>query len=362
MECFFEFKTSELDDPFDDTSRNGYERDSDKAASIRGQVASYCAAILGSQFRVHVFAVLVCGKFARFMRWDRCVAVITQRFEYPTSAYLSQFILGYDSMTRDQQGHDTTVVALCTNSLNLDEDVVLKLTANKHQILRVEVPDLNDSTVLHSYLISYPLEYTFTSPFGRATRGMEAYDESTKGYVYIKDYWRSAELHLEGDIYRVLKEKEIPHIAPFGYGNDLPHRTISQIGEGGWVDTLSRFPCRQHYRMSLNKVLRRLTDFKSSHEFVSAIADAMDGMSSTLSLTSNASAYLSTAHDAAYFKAGILHCDVSVGNIMIGDDGEGFLIDWDLSTDLSKVTLGTQQPGGTVRVSPPSIFYMLSMY
>ena len=44
---------------------------------------------------------------------------------------------------------------------------------------------------------------------------------------------------------------------------------------------------------------------------------------------------LHVAHKAAY-KAGILHCDISVGNIMIFDSKEhningGMVIDWDLS-------------------------------
>ena len=36
------------------------------------------------------------------------------------------------------------------------------------------------------------------------------------------------------------------------------------------------------------------------------------------------------AHSEAYEKAGILHRDISVGNIMLYKGG-GFLIDWDLS-------------------------------
>ena len=36
------------------------------------------------------------------------------------------------------------------------------------------------------------------------------------------------------------------------------------------------------------------------------------------------------AHEDAYNKAGILHYDISIGNIMI-TKGHGILIDWDLS-------------------------------
>ena len=36
------------------------------------------------------------------------------------------------------------------------------------------------------------------------------------------------------------------------------------------------------------------------------------------------------AHDGAYYDASILHCNISVGNIMISEGGGGFLIDWDM--------------------------------
>ena len=42
---------------------------------------------------------------------------------------------------------------------------------------------------------------------------------------------------------------------------------------------------------------------------------------------------ISPGHKDA-FDAGILHCDISVGNIII-DQGKGWLIDWDMSKPIS---------------------------
>jgi len=44
-----------------------------------------------------------------------------------------------------------------------------------------------------------------------------------------------------------------------------------------------------------------------------------------------------SAHDAVYYDANILHCDISAGNIMILGEGEGgFLIDWDICVRVEK--------------------------
>ena len=45
----------------------------------------------------------------------------------------------------------------------------------------------------------------------------------------------------------------------------------------------------------------------------------------------NAQAYITPAHWLAYTLAKILHGDISVQNIMIDDEGNGMLIDWDFS-------------------------------
>jgi len=50
------------------------------------------------------------------------------------------------------------------------------------------------------------------------------------------------------------------------------------------------------------------------------------------------------AHDAAYYNAKILHCNISTGNIMILKEGGGFLIDWDMCVRIG----GGVQPSGRV--------------
>jgi len=43
------------------------------------------------------------------------------------------------------------------------------------------------------------------------------------------------------------------------------------------------------------------------------------------------------AHDAAYYDVNILHCGISVGNIMISEGGGGgFLIDWDMCVHIEE--------------------------
>ncbi|KIM39244.1 hypothetical protein M413DRAFT_48285, partial [Hebeloma cylindrosporum] len=52
-------------------------------------------------------------------------------------------------------------------------------------------------------------------------------------------------------------------------------------------------------------------------------------------------------HDAAYFDAKILHRDISVGNILIDKDGDGFLIDWDLCIRISDNPPSARRPQRT---------------
>jgi serine/threonine protein kinase len=54
-----------------------------------------------------------------------------------------------------------------------------------------------------------------------------------------------------------------------------------------------------------------------------------------------------TAHKHAYEDAGILHCDISAGNIIITDKGS-LLIDWDLCNQVENLENGARQSQYTV--------------
>jgi hypothetical protein len=129
-------------------------------------------------------------------------------------------------------------------------------------------------------IISFPPKYTARSPFGRATRPILAFNMETNENVFLKDYWRVGVdgMEKEGEIYALLESKGVPNIAPFGKGNDVRHHTTltHTLRNENWA-CWSKV---MEYRMSLNVVARLLTSFKSSREFVSAIANAMMGKTS----------------------------------------------------------------------------------
>lgn len=62
---------------------------------------------------------------------------------------------------------------------------------------------------------------------------------------------------------------------------------------------------------------------------------------------------LSLAHKHAH-NAGILHRDLSPGNIIIDHEGKGLLIDWDLSKPLSKEVESPRRVMRTVRAKTVS--------
>jgi hypothetical protein len=79
MELFVELKFAETSDPFRDPNgprrpqaeKFRFENDSEVSQLNRGQLCSYAAAHAGSQFCIHTFTLSICGRSARFIRWDR---------------------------------------------------------------------------------------------------------------------------------------------------------------------------------------------------------------------------------------------------------------------------------------------------
>ncbi|KAI5120905.1 hypothetical protein M0805_003005, partial [Coniferiporia weirii] len=104
---------------------------------------------------------------------------------------------------------------------------------------------------------------------------------------------------------------------------ETTHETVTQLfADESWVyrpkGGRRRLHGYIHYRLVLGIVGRDLLSFRSTKELLTAVMDAME------------------AHGKAYEDAGILHRDISPGNIMITKDGRGFLIDWDLSKEVDE--------------------------
>ena len=70
-----------------------------------------------------------------------------------------------------------------------------------------------------------------------------------------------------------------PHIATLGKGNDIEGNVTftDKLRAEIWACHTTVMVALHNYRMSLKEVGRRLSKFKSSHEFLGSVADAMEG-------------------------------------------------------------------------------------
>ncbi|KAJ7269839.1 hypothetical protein C8J57DRAFT_322116 [Mycena rebaudengoi] len=142
----------------------------------------------------------------------------------------------------------------------------------------------------------------------------------------LKDAWRQSCRQPESDFYAVIQDyidKELGGEMPKGLTmcvgshqlatlNSDIHRTTTAELRGG-----HRLQDREHDRSLLNDVGFPLSEYTSTKQLVQALRDAIAG------------------HEIA-LKAGVLHRDISVGNVLIcGDTSEkghhGFVLDWDYS-------------------------------
>ncbi|KAI0262353.1 hypothetical protein BC834DRAFT_829028, partial [Gloeopeniophorella convolvens] len=170
------------------------------------------------------------------------------------------------------------------------------------------------------------------SLIGRGTSGYVTFDTTLRQVVWIKDYWRVnlPSILPEGETYRRLMNAKVPHIPKIGPSGDvkdirltepnlpissgeLQRTRTSEYVSHPWCAGHPVLAPRIHYRVVLETVGRSLSKFESTRELCRAVKDAIE------------------AHSVAYSGAHILHRDISSNNILIGENGEGLLIDWGLS-------------------------------
>ncbi|KAA1467249.1 hypothetical protein DENSPDRAFT_832253 [Dentipellis sp. KUC8613] len=325
MELCIECKTL-LQDPFADPSptkeipdRDEYifEKRSKEATRARGQLISYAAAHMSTQFRCFCFSVCIINECdARLLRWDRSGVVVTERFNFTgEDSPLADFLWRFNHLNGVQRGYDLTVTPASDEETRLAQDDFDMKDGNIHKVQVHNDADGGDQY----FLIAAPAEYRVVVT-GRASFGYVALDLQRKKKVWLKDSWR---INVDGmekeyQIYVKLRDRGVRNIATLVCGGDVGvQKTLTQdYADKPWRYGKVELLLHRHYRLVLDTVGRSLKSFRSTKEMVDAVFDAL------------------IAHWDAYDRAEILHRDVSGGNILIVDEGEktkGILIDWDLS-------------------------------
>jgi hypothetical protein len=276
-EFIIEFKSTSEGDFFDEAQK--LLKDSSSAGSSLGQIATYVAIQMDSQYRTHTFVVFIIKDYARLMRWDRSAAIFSERIYYNTQRELLQFFDCYSRASPEVRGSDKYV-----SSPTSDEIAATRRTCDdlrEKSLLVVSFPRDNNHSDPRRYVIASP-EARPSLPIGRSTRTSVAYDVQRKKRVYMKDLWGVTSRVPEGDVYSILHDagvKNIPRcIDSFDFGGDSHHETqIQSFLDQPWMPEEPP-STRRHQCLILGTVGKRLEEFSSSKELVRAVLAALVGM------------------------------------------------------------------------------------
>lgn len=290
---YVEFKGKVEEDAFStnisDKRTNPLMNKASKGVSTAGQITTYAALQLDSQYRTHVFSVLVVGNYARLIRWDRSGAIVTAPIYYQQNPALIDFFTRYDQAESTVRGHDGSI------RIATPAEAQKAISANNtfsiaQSLLLVTVPSQDHESEFGEYVIKPPLAQPYTPP-GRATRTSIAYDIQRDTVVFFKDSWRVAcnKVMREGEVYAILNKAKVPNIprcsASGDVGDDIYHSTSThQFVDRPWaVKCTHKFTPHRHHRLILDDIGKSLETFQSSKEMVYAIRAALTGAYPALS-------------------------------------------------------------------------------
>ncbi|PIL33435.1 hypothetical protein GSI_04057 [Ganoderma sinense ZZ0214-1] len=368
MEC----KADETEqDAFDETQPNG-EPTADKRQDALGQALSYVELIVKHQHRMFVFMIFFLGNSVRIARFDRSGVFVTRKLDYNVhGTILVDFLYRYSRLSDAERGYDPTVtrilpntplyqamLARANNEVSTDRrDYVRKLFQKSlndqwpwwkievhTQAPQARTRNQRNQTVILNYAVGMP-HFQALGVAGRGTRGYVAVpvDEDdtiapNANFVYLKDAWRVDydDIDQEGVTLKFLNDEGVPFVPTLVCHGDLPDQvTISQDHWRDFHPDEKRLPLKrhQHYRLVVKEVGLPLEDFRNkSTELCEALYHCL------------------LAHEEAY-DAGIIHRDISAGNILLcmQDDGEwyGLLNDWELSKKVDSLDSEARQPDRT---------------
>ena len=318
MELFVEFKYETQHDPFQDeiaaAADSTMERSSINGENTRGQCALYAANQLAYQHRLFAFSLVICGKRARFVRWDREGVIVSAGIDCSTNHDLViEFLQRFDQMTAEQRGLDPTATPATPEEIDAFESAVANVEIESlrrsvgdqttYPRFRLEIRDAGDE--VSDYIVGKALDYNL-GVVGRCTRGYLALDRSTNQLVFLKDMWRPDVQGVEPEHiwYEKLTAADVPHLVKVKHGSDIVQSTsTSVLNYHGTVPlkptgTTSRQGAQRglthrlvellgsresklrgyvHYRLVQIELCRPLSEFINSRHLVLVVLSSMKG-------------------------------------------------------------------------------------
>ncbi|KIM35933.1 hypothetical protein M413DRAFT_32162 [Hebeloma cylindrosporum] len=340
----WELKPSSAAEPFCDPPEDStpenladhiFETDNQAGISTRGQIATYLTEVAARQHRTHTFLVFMTDTNVRFLRADRTGIVVTRSFNYRThSLLLAEFLWRFSHISDVARGLDPTVRPAGVEEEELAREKLSQWAPEKfHAVVIIQVPDITEKRGFREVIAWGSM--SDAKSLTRATRGWPVYDLKAKTLAFLKDSWGSDVLHLEQEssILKELTAANVRNVPKYICGDDSGQTTrmqefVTKAWKAGPTAESAKIKRFQH-RLLTDVIGHRISTFQSSQQLTQAIYDA----------------YL--AHTNAFSICGILHRDISVGNILLSLGGTGILNDWDMARKVKDIRTGPRQPGRT---------------
>ncbi|RPD57778.1 hypothetical protein L227DRAFT_223617 [Lentinus tigrinus ALCF2SS1-6] len=349
-------------DPFDETADDLLPIAADRKKAL-GQILTYVENVFMHQHRTLHYMILFLGHYARIVRFDHSGVYATTKFNYKTDgAILTTFLCRYSARDAAQRGHDPTATRLELRDplvaqmrklgqekkeANPEDHVQMMFNASLDNAwpwykLEVHVQRKRGEPepprgrlrshqpprITRTFVVGKP-HFDAGGVVGRGTRGYVAVEVNARGqlvgpFVYLKDAWRvdHTGIEQEGCVLEELNRHKVPFVPTLVCHGDLEGQVTES--QEAWAKRKVKnprfkrtFKKHQHYRLVVAEVGKPLEQFATGLELVYAIYCCL------------------LAHQAAYEKAGIIHRDISSGNILLYQAPNGtwlaLLNDWELS-------------------------------
>ncbi|KAI0741093.1 hypothetical protein C8Q76DRAFT_581172, partial [Earliella scabrosa] len=350
-------------DPFSLPSKTESQAVAAQRKKLQKRVLTHAGRVFARQHRTHLFLATVSGGVARLVRCDREAVFATHALHYTSTsrgdwAKLADFFARFAAMSASERGFDPTATVLGVSDPR--REFMLRVARTKLEgaadhARRCFMKSLDDpqewpwvsiQVCGAEFLVGQPHSY-MEHLLGRPSRGYVAlvYQAGNHGidagsFVWLKDTWRrkrGSEYEQEGAVLADLNRCGAQGVPTLVCHEDvLDHRIdLYDITDRVYKQQRdSSKPKRDielvQYRVVVKEVGMKVDAFRNSKELVQVILDCVKG------------------HRDAYELAGILHRDISAGNLLIvpidgpGNEGilyKGVLNDWELAERISRRTV-----------------------